>query len=106
MMTPTNDFVLLDHLPGGVDEVTAGGLVLPTAQKPRSARGLVLARGPLAPEPIEVGMVAVYRPSAVTELVYSGRVLFIVPSKDIYGVENPPCVFGEPVPASAEDLRS
>lgn len=106
MMTPVADFVLLDHLPGGVDEVTAGGLVLPTAQKPRSARGLVLAVGPNTPAPIEVGMVALYRPSAVTELVHGGRVLFIVPSKDIYGVEDPPCVYGEDVPASAEDLRS
>jgi chaperonin GroES len=84
---PLQDRVIVK--PAGVEEKTAGGIIIPDTAKEKPQRGVIVAAGPgKKDEPVSVkpGDTVLYGKYAGTEIQINGEDLLIMRESDIFAI--------------------
>ena len=96
MLHPLGDKVLVKPIP--LDDVTEGGLILPTQSKDRPLRGTVVSTGPgarmndgtIAPVSVKAGQVVLFGKYSGAEIPFGKDTLLMLCEPDILAVDDAP----------------
>ena len=85
--TPIEDRILVE--PNSAEEITPGGIIIPTEAKERPLKGVVVASGPGKkdePMQVKVGDIIVYGEYSGVEIEVDGKKYLIMKESDIHGI--------------------